>query len=201
MPTVVPLDELEAVNELLASIGQAPVSTLASASAIADVGLARSFLRGVVRAVQLHGFDFNTDRNYVLTPDVDGYLRVPDGVLRIKPVKTVGASLKRRRHPNGFWAIWDADNQTWTHTAPVEFDVVWAFDFDALPDVARHYVTVAAGRKFQMRTIGANSLDGYNEQDEATAWNLLLREERANRRTNLFRQNTTIAGQTNNRRY
>lgn len=194
-----PLDELEAVNELLGSIGQTPVATL-EVSGLGDVSTARGFIQGITRAVQLQGFDFNTDEDYELTPDTDGYLRVPEGVLRIDP-SDARSTLKRRRHPDGFWAVWDGENKSWVHTDPVEFRIIWAYPFEDMPDSARHYVTLAAARKFQKRIIGSDTLDGFNEEDEFRAWTLLQRDERANRDTNVFSRNATLAAQTNNRRY
>lgn len=194
-----PLDELEAVNELLGSIGQTPVSSL-EVSGLGDVSLARGFIQGVTRAVQLQGFDFNTDEAYELSPDTEGLLRVPAGVLRIDPSEPT-STLKRRKHPDGFWAIWDGADLTWTHTNPVEFRIIWAYPFEDMPDSARHYVTLAAARKFQKRIIGSDTLDGFNEEDEFRAWTLLQRDERANRDTNVFTRNRTMAAMTANRRY
>ena len=201
MPFITPLTKLDAVNELLASIGQSPVSTLASSAAIGDVGLAIQFLDTVTRSVQLHGFNFNTDENYQLSPDAEGLIRVPEGILKLLPSAGAQSQLKQRRHPNGDWCIWDGDNQTWTFTGPVTFNVVWGFVFDDLPETARDFITISAGRKFQMKTIGAQSLDGYAAEDEHKSWVTLQREERAQRNTNVFRRNTTMAASTNNRRY
>lgn len=194
-----PLDELEAVNELLESIGQTPVSNL-EVSGLGDVSLARGLIRRVTRAVQLHGFDFNTDETYELSPGANGVIRVPEGVLRIDP-STATSALKRRRHPDGYWAIWDGENKTWTLEEPVEFTIVWSYPFEDMPDSARHYVTLSAARKFQKRIIGSDSLDGYNAEDEFRAWTLLNRDERASRDTNLFSRNPTLAQATANRRY
>lgn len=198
-PRIVPMDELEAVNEMLESIGQAPVSTLENSS-IGDVSTARRFLSRVSSSVQLYGFDFNTDDDYVLTPDTSGFLKVPDGVLRIDAMDTT-SSLKRRRHPDGFWAVWDSANRRWTHVAPVAFRIVWAYPYDDMPDSARNYAALSAARKFQKRIIGSDSLDGYNAEDENAAWRLLMRDERSTRDTNLFRRNPVMAGQVSNRRY
>lgn len=201
MPLITPMDELEAVNELLTSIGQSPVSTLASSAAIGDVGLALQFLGSVTRSVQLHGWDFNTDENYTLSPDLDGIIRVPQGVLKIKPSAANSGSFKKRRHPDGTWAIWNGADLSWTHNRALDFTIVWGFAFDDLPDCAKDYVTIAAGRKFQKKTIGSDSLDNFNAEDEARSWITLMREERAQRDTNVFRRNTAMAAATNRRQY
>lgn len=197
--TLAPLSELDAINEMLTSIGQTPIQSL-TATGIGDVALAQQFLSSVTRSMQLYGFDFNTDESYTLTPDLDGYLRVPQSVLRIDPLSK-SSQLKRRRHPDGFWAIWDGENQTWEFEEPEDFRIVWAYPFDDMPDSARHFASLSAARRFQMRTIGANSLDGFGAEDEQAAWVLLLRDERATRDTNVFRRNTTMAAATANRSY
>ncbi len=198
-PRLVPMDELEAVNEMLESIGQFPVSTLEN-TLIGDVTTARRFLARVTSMVQLYGFDFNTDDDYVLSPDTDGFIKVPEGILRLDLMDTSG-NLKRRRHPDGFWALWDGANLRWTHEDPAVCRIVWGFPFEDMPDSARNYVALAAARKFQNKIIGATSLDGYAAEDEDKAWTLLMRDERANRDTNVFRRNAVLAGQVANRRY
>jgi hypothetical protein len=76
--------ELEAVNEMLMSIGQAPVNTLA-VSGIKDVNIARARLQSQTRRVLSRGFNFNTDDNYTLTPDSDGIILIPNGTLKMRP--------------------------------------------------------------------------------------------------------------------
>lgn len=196
---IAPLDELAAVNEMLTSIGQTPVQSL-TVHGIGDVALAHQFLTSVTRSTQLVGWDFNTDEDYTLTPDSSGYLRVPDGVLRIDPIEKTSGH-KRRRHPDGFWAIWNSDEQSWVHTEPADFRIVWAYAFDDMPDSARHFVSLSAARRFQMKLIGSNSLDGFGAEDENNAWVILQRDERAGRDTNIFRRNSTMAASTANRRY
>lgn len=194
-----PQDELDAVNEMLESIGQTQVSSLAN-SGIGDVNTAYAMLLRVTRAVQLVGYDFNTDEAYPLSPDLNGIIKVPEGVLRIDPSDPT-SSLKRRRHPDGYFAIWDGDNRSWTHVSPVDFRIIWGFPFDDMPESARSYATMRAARRFQKRIIGSDSLDGYNAEDEQAAWMVLQRDERANRDTNLFRRNAILAQATANRRY
>lgn len=193
------LTELEAVNAMLVSIGQSPVNTL-SVSGIRDVNLARKLLTSVARDVQLYGFAFNTDRNFPITPDIDGFLKVPEGVLKID-CETTTSNFVRRKHPTAGWCIWNADDRTWVFSAAEDFKIVWGYVFDDLPPTARAYIAISAARRFQMKVIGASQLDGYNAEDEKRAWATLVKDERATRDTNLFRNNPTIAGATSNRRY
>lgn len=61
------LTELEAVNSMLAAIGEAPVSTLTGATQ-ADVQMAINILRDVTREVQSWGWRFNTEFGMEILP-------------------------------------------------------------------------------------------------------------------------------------
>jgi hypothetical protein len=184
------MTELEAVNEMLLSIGQAPVSTL-SVSGIRDVEIAQAELAKVVRYVQMFGFAFNTDEDYVLSPDINGVIYIPSGVLKIDPMDPE-QDLVERRHPSGSKAFWDKANLTWEMSEPVKCRIVWGYTFDDLPETLRTYATLSAARKFQKRVIGSSELDGFNAEDEARAWLLCLRDERAVRDTNMFRKSKSL---------
>lgn len=60
--------ELEAINAMLASIGEAPVDTLDNATQ-ADIAMAVSILRNTTREVQSMGWRFNTEFGFQLAPD------------------------------------------------------------------------------------------------------------------------------------
>lgn len=182
------MTELEAVNEMLMSIGQAPVNTL-NVTGIRDVNVARAELVKVSRRVQTRGWNFNTDDAYVLTPDVDGIVLIPSGALKVIP--QVGNQYATRRHAKGM-ALYDRDNMTFKFAAAATVQVVWGFAFEDLPETARAYVATAAGRKFQARVIGSPILDRFEEADEMQAWFLLERDERASRKTNLFHRNASM---------
>jgi hypothetical protein len=180
------MTELDAVNEMLMSIGQAPVNTLA-VTGIQDVNIAKAELTKVSRRVQSRGWNWNTDDNYTLNPDVDGAILIPEGALKVDASDT-GSNLVQRRHPTkNAMALYDRDNQTFTFTAPVAVQIIWGFAFEDMPETARTYIATSAGRKFQSRVVGSQILDRYQQEDEQVAWVLLDREERASRDTNLFR--------------
>jgi hypothetical protein len=191
MPLLSPMTELEAVNEMLMSIGQAPVNTL-NVTGIRDVSLARQRLSSMTRRVLTRGFNFNTDEDYELSPDVDGIIPIPTGVIRIEGAEP-RQSFTQRRHSSGVLALYNLTDKTFTFPAPVSVKVVWAYSFEDLPETARCYIATAAARRFQSKVIGSQILDRYEEEDEMKAWFLLERDERAQRRTNLFQDNATIS--------
>jgi hypothetical protein len=188
------MDELEAVNEMLMSIGQAPVNTL-NVTGIKDVNIARKELVKVSRRVQTRGWAWNTDENYRLQPDTEGVIMVPQNALSVRPMSACHDFVIRRHDTKGL-ALWDRKHLTWSFVAPVATSVIWGFAFEDLPEAARCYIATAAGRKFQARVIGSPILDKFEEEDVTTAWVLLEREERRVRQTNLFRQNRYLASFT-----
>lgn len=195
-----PMTELEAVNEMLLSIGQAPVSTL-SVTGIKDVNIAKAELTKVSRRVQSRGWNWNTDDDYELLPDADGYVKVPSEALKVDASDPY-TNLVVRRHDTKGPCLYNRDERSFLFPRgkAVKVSVVWGFGFEDLPETARCYIATSAGRKFQSRVIGSQILDRFQAEDEQRAYILLEREERASRDTNLFRRNAGLKG-FGNRRY
>ncbi len=59
--------ELDAVNQILSSVGQAPVTTLDLQNP--EVAIVLTTLREVNKQVQAEGWNFNVERGYEFTPD------------------------------------------------------------------------------------------------------------------------------------
>lgn len=191
--------ELEAVNSMLGSIGLSPVPTVDDIG-IDDANRARDLLRATTRGVLTRGYDFNTDDKYELAPGTDGTIRVPSGALEVDPSEQTTKAVIRR-HPNGNLCLWSKDNQSWTFDAPVACKVVWHFPFTDLPETARAYIAISAGRQFQQGSVGASILDRFEEEDELRMFMLLEKREAKSRGSNIFRDNRAISGSVNNRRY
>ena len=196
--TIAPMTELEAVNEMLESVGQSPVSSLSAP--IRDVNVAKKGLLKISRRVQLIGWHWNTDNAYVLTPDIDGFITLPEGVLRLDTTnRNEDLTARRRPGTEGPLSLYSRSAQSFTFTGPVAVKVIWGFTFEDLPEAARSYIAISAARKFQARFIGSTQLDGFNAEDEQSAWQQLVRDERATRNTNLFRANPRLNRSVNNR--
>ena len=76
------MTELEAVNVLLTTIGESPVSTL-SGNQVVDDAIAQQVLLEVSREVQSMGWHFNTDIRVELSPAIDTFIYVPTDTARI----------------------------------------------------------------------------------------------------------------------
>ena len=80
-PTTNATQELPAVNQILQSCGQAPVTTLDQTNP--DVAIAYQTLQEVSREVQAEGWSFNKEYHYDMTPDVNNEILIPNNVLQI----------------------------------------------------------------------------------------------------------------------
>lgn len=191
-PMLNPSTELEAVNRMLESIGQMPVSDV-SVSGIPDVSDALRALRDTTRDTLAMGWSWNTDTGYTLQPNAEGYIELPGGYLDADPEDKTTNVTVRRNPATGLMSLYDGDNKTFVFTASVDVKIIWGFPFEDLPQPARTYIAVAAARRFQARKVSSSVLDRFNEEDEARAWNLVMRSERRNRDTNSFRNNAEAA--------
>ena len=81
IPTTNATEELPAINQILASVGQAPVTTLDQTNP--DVAIAYDTLIQVSREIQSEGWTFNKEQDYPFTPDSNNEILIPSNVLQI----------------------------------------------------------------------------------------------------------------------
>ena len=172
MPSLVPLTELDAVNEMLISIGQAPVSTLSTG--IRDVAIAQTQLHNVSRAVQSRGWPFNSDTKYEFAFDGNGKIAVPSNAFKLDSVFADQDFVIRNDSTDDTLRLWDRYNHTFdisaNHLGPIMCDVVWFYAFEQIPQYARNYIALRAARKFQATVIGSDILYRFTKQDEMEAF-------------------------------
>ena len=152
-PTTDAQGELQAVNQILASVGQAPVTTLEQTNP--DVAIAYNTLQQVSREVQAEGWTFNREYHYPLKPDTDQEFKIPDNVLQMDlcmdvvynknkdPIRRDGKLYDRNSHS----FKWEEDK---THY----FDIIWFFEWSDLPPTIRDYITSRAAAIVSSRIIG-----------------------------------------------
>ena len=167
-----PTTELEAINTMLSTIGESPVNAVEDTGNV-DVVIARQILQSVSREVQARGWHFNTEINYTITPDSDGYLVLPKTVLKVDTVYPDSSKDVVVRGSR----LYDREKHTYVFTDAVKVDMTILLTFDELPEVARNYVTIRASRIFQERVVGSDTLHAFNSQDEARAMVSLMEYE------------------------
>jgi len=171
--TTVPVNELEAVNMLLAAVGEAAVSSLETATTV-DVTQAKNLLSNINREVQQKGWHFNTEWDVVLSLDSDS--RIPLGTTVLSIYSPSKMTTIRGREGSPF--LYDLDNNTFTWNASINDAVtITLLDFEDIPQTARQYITTKAARIFQEEIIGQVSAEAVNRQEEVEAYADLLDDE------------------------
>ena len=163
--TLTVTSKLEAVNTMLTSIGEIPVSSITSATTN-DVSIAIQILDHVSREVQSRGWFFNTDINYSLVPNNSNQIALPANALRVE----LAESSRLHNYVERNRKLYDRVNNTYTITNTVKVNIVFLLDFEELPEVARHYVMIRASRIFQDRMLVSAELHKFHEVDELQAY-------------------------------
>ncbi len=171
--TLVPINELQAVNMLLAAIGEAAVSSLETATTV-DVTQAKNLLSNINREVQQKGWHFNTEWDVVLSLDSDS--RIPLGISILSIYSPTKLTTIRGREGSPF--LYDLDNNTFTWETSINDAItITLLDFEDIPQTARQYITSKAARIFQEEIIGQISAESVNRQEEVEAYADLMDDE------------------------
>lgn len=157
---------LEAINTMLSVIGEPPVNSLAGVNR-ADVLIASAILDEVSRDVQAEGWHFNTDDKVPFVPDTNGYIAVPENVLRLDMTEEVYGKDLVIRDGKIFNKATLSD--IWPAGTTIYCTVVYLFEFDTTPQAARHYMTIRAARIFSDRMVGDKAHHDYTANDEFKA--------------------------------
>lgn len=176
-----PTQELEAVNIMLAGIGESPINSFKEVTT--DVSVARTLLTEASRETQTEGFHWNTEENYPITPDKSGQIILSPSIIRVifSEHRNEDITLRGRRLYDRVNHTYIFDKDTVLYTT-----ITILLPFDELPETARRYITLKALRVFQQRVVGANSLSEFQTRDEAFARALMLSEQRRQDKPNLL---------------
>ena len=155
-PTYAVSTELDAVNQILSSVGQAPVTTLDLQNP--EVSIVLNTLREVNRQVQTEGWIFNTEREYELTPDsITNQIAYPYNLLQIDTTRDTHYDKYDVIRRDG--KLYDRLNHTYTFTENIKADVVWYFDFTDVPPAIQTYIVARAARMCATKLIGDQEIN------------------------------------------
>jgi|TARA_Y100000389_G_scaffold200812_1_gene242065 hypothetical protein len=169
--------ELEAINTILSTIGEAPLSTLTGSLPV-DGTMAKSVLNEINREVQSMGWHFNTQPKVTLSKDAgNSTIPLATNVLRVE--------LNPYLHSKTDYDIVQRDNilfnlvtNTSTFTEDLkDVKVVYLLDFSEIPEQAKRYITIRSARVFHDRTLGANTLHKFSVADEEKSLVILRQAE------------------------
>lgn len=160
---ITPSNELDAVNEILSSVGSSPVNSLEDDLNV-DVLNAKRILKATSIEIQSRGYVFNTLNNVYLSPDSDTGL-VPYARDYIR-VFTTGYKLVDR---SGYFFDLVSSTNEFPEGLTVG-ELVKELPFEELPVIFRKYITVRAARVFQMRYLTSGDIDAHLQLEESAAY-------------------------------
>ena len=162
-PTTNATQELPAVNQILQSCVQAPVTTLDQTNP--DVAIAYQTLLEVSREVQAEGWSFNKEYNYEMTPDNNNEIFIPNNMLQIDLSQNAANMDKDVIRRSG--KLYDKANHTYTFTDKVECDITWLFDWVDIPTPIADFITARAASTVSSRIVGDGTQYQILQQKEA----------------------------------
>lgn len=168
IPSSPTTDQLTAVNEILMSVGQAPVTKLENTNP--DVALAFETLTSVSREVQAEGWTFNKEYHLSsFVPDsTTKEISIPSDVLQVDLSDHHANKNKDAVQRNG--KLYDRQNHTYKWDTTPTVDVVYFFDWGDLPKPIRDYIVARSATIFSSRIVG-----------DPTQYKLLQEKEEYNR--------------------
>ena len=178
-PTTNATEELPAVNEILASVGQAPVTTLDQTNP--DVAIAYNTLLQVSREVQAEGWTFNTEISVPFTPDSSTEeIDVANNILQLDltkdaaysdkdaVIRTKTGSTQRKLYDRNSNAHGNPTTDAWKWgTDDIKCDVVYNLDWVVLPVPIQDYIVARAAVIVSSRIVGDGGQYQMLQQKEA----------------------------------
>lgn len=185
---ITPSNELDAVNEILSSVGSSPVNSLEDDLNV-DVLNAKRILKATSIEIQSRGYVFNTLNNVYLAPDSDTGL-VPYARDYIR-VFTTGYKLVDR---SGYFFDLVSSTNEFPEGLTVG-ELVKELPFEELPVIFRKYITVRAARVFQMRYLTSSDINAHLQLEESAAYADIVDYELMTGNYNVFNDDQYISQQ------
>ena len=189
------MTKLDAVNDILAAIGEDPVNSLNDG--LPDADLAKRALDRILVRTQTRGWWFNREPEARLYPNVDGHIEMPTDVLDFHPIRGDANRLFSVRGGT----LYDRKERTDEFGEPVDLYLVRLLDWEDLPQVFTSYVITKAARHFQDNRLGSQTHHQYQKGDEQEAYAMLMEKEVDNEPANMTRDSHStmdIAGRFRN---
>jgi hypothetical protein len=183
---------LEAVNRVLQMMGEAPVNSLNGQYGLALQ--AQDSLNDVSRKLQSEGWSFNTDREKLLQRNAStNEIAVGSNISRvvIDAYRYPALDIVQRGGK-----LYDRYNNTYVFDEDLYVDLTIILEWEELPEHARQYITIKAGRQLQEAILGSVDLTKINLTAEMEAKALFLDEETVVSDHSMLRGNPNHSGVT-----
>lgn len=163
--------ELQSVNAILMAIGQSPVSKLYDNEGEElsfinpEISFVYNILQEVNRDVQNEGWVFNREEHYPLCPECNGFIKVPNNVLRMDVSQ--GQIYRTSNVVKRDGKLYDKLHHTFVFGCCVSMDITWLFPFEDVPPVFKRYITHRASRRAATQLVSNADLTKLLATEEA----------------------------------
>lgn len=154
------MTELEAVNVLLTTIGEAPINSL-QGKQTTDVAIAQQILNEVNREVQSRGWHFNSEYDVDLIPDNQKFIYPPIDAVRVE-IEDFDIVIRNGK-------LFNLDTRKNTFDYKLKAKIIYLQDFEVIPEPAKRYVATRAARIYSDRMLNSESLNRFIARDEQSA--------------------------------
>ena len=139
--------ELSAVNSILGSIGQSPITSLTESGGIdplenPEISFIKNLLDEVSKDVQTTGWHFNTQERVKIEPDSNGHFIVPANAILFDISE--GQIDRNRDVVKKDGKLYDLVHSTDVFTQGFYFDIISLYQFVDLPPAIQRYVIARA---------------------------------------------------------
>ena len=157
--------ELSAVNSILGSIGQSPITTLNFENP--EISLIYNILAEVTKDVLNEGWHFNTEHHVKVSPDASGYISVPNNYLRYdlsdgQMSRTIDLVKRDGK-------LYDLVDHTDVFTHDMELDIVYLYSFTDIPSVFQRYIISRASARAATQQVANKELVALLQSQEGIA--------------------------------
>jgi len=132
--------ELSAVNSILGSIGQSPITSLTTGNPLAnpEIALIHNLLMEVNKDVQNEGWHFNKEDHVKISPNTNGNFIIPTNYLRYDVHE--GLYDRNRDVVRKDGKLYDNVLHTDVFTQDMYFDITFLLAFDDVPPAIQRYI-------------------------------------------------------------
>ena len=165
--------ELSAVNSILGSIGQSPVTEIDTANP--EIAFIQNILNEVTKDVLNEGWHFNTEDHVKVQPNSAGKIPIPQNYLRYDYSEgqfDKHVDLVRR---DGF--LYDLVDHTDVFDHDMELDIVYLYNFTDIPSVFQRYIISRASTRAATQLVSNKELVALLQVQEGTNRAALLEYE------------------------
>ena len=162
--------ELSAVNSILGSIGQSPITQLKNSSGAListnpEISYIYNLLVEVTKDVLNEGWHFNTEYGIKISPDANKEISIPSSYLRYdvhdgQTSRLLDVVKKGNK-------LYDKVKHTFQFTSDVLVDATYLYDFEDIPSAFQRYIIAKASTRAATQLVGDANLARLLQTQEA----------------------------------